>query len=331
MMPTDLRAKLERSATRKKEIARSDRLLRDLLRQPPAPSTNRLLSLVGTGMLLVWPASIATCIALLHVGTFNQSRAFQLLSPPLVLILGLFLVSSWKLVDRQTLQLVTLGMGAEPPRRDGEPHHCRSCGGPLPEPAGEVLVECQYCGVENVFGFDLRHALGRAVRQVKSLEQALRERRMRRLAWAGPAVLGALLALAAGRELVQSARNTGTPELDSKPGFERLWVCQRYRGVAPPWASPSLAYDCDNWLERSDRVLGRDLRLALRGAGDHHPNFRVIVRKIAPRANPEDGTDGAVLDDNDDYSSFVVLEDGVARTYIDISFTPSSPADRASP
>ena len=91
-----------------------------------------------------------------------------------------------------------------------------------------------------------------------------------------------------------------------------------------------MEYACDNWLEQSDRVSGRDLRLAVRGAGDH-PNFRLVVRKIAAGANPEDGTDGVVLVDDDDYSSFVVLKDGVAMTYIDIAYAPPSSADRPLP
>jgi hypothetical protein len=117
------------------------------------------------------------------------------------------------------------------------------------------------------------------------------------------------------------------PELDSTSGSERLWVCGRSDPkTAAPWLKPSLEYTCDDWLERSDRVLGRDLRSALFGDAGLD-GFRFIVRKIAKGANPEHGTDGAVLVEGDDYSSFVVVKDGVALIYIDHSYT--APPDAA--
>jgi hypothetical protein len=73
-MPTELRATLEQGDKRKRELLRSQSLLAQLLRQPPVASTNRLLSLVAVTMLLVWPASIAACVAWLHVGKLSQDR-----------------------------------------------------------------------------------------------------------------------------------------------------------------------------------------------------------------------------------------------------------------
>jgi hypothetical protein len=241
-----------------------------------------------------------------------------LLALPVPLILGLFLAASWRLVDRQALQLVTLGLGAEPPRREGEPHHCRSCGGPLPAPGNEVLVECPFCSVENVFGFDLRHALGKALHQVRSLEHALRERRARRLAWAGPAAIGMLLALGAGYALVQTAR----AEFVSSS----LSVCFRIIGPRDTSLDP---YTCDRTLERNDPVSGREVKSAVL-EGNDCPYCRLVVRKIAPGADPGAGIGGVDLVDDEDYAAFAVRRDGFAYLYVDSVFTlpaSSGPTD----
>jgi hypothetical protein len=323
-MPPEVRSKLEQAVQRKRELGRSRALLDQLLRQPAVTSTNRLLVWVGAIMLLVWPAVIAVSLARLHAGTLSEQRALVLFALPLPLILGLFLAAAWRLVDRQALQLVTLGMGAEPPRRDGEPHHCRACGGPLPAD-NEILVECLFCDAQNVLGFDLRHALGKARIQVASLEQALRARRSRRLAWAWPAAIGAVLTLAAGYALVSTAR-AGIEEVASSSEPERLNVCVRF-GLDPS-VVPSDPYYCGQSLDRSDRVLGSELDLLLSGPASQD-SWRYMVRRVAPGENPKLATDGVPLAPGDDYADFVVRKDGGAYLYVDGFYARRSAAPSA--
>jgi hypothetical protein len=148
-----------------------------------------------------------------------------------------------------------------------------------------------------------------------------RARRARRLSWAGPAALGASVALAA---IYGLARTTGAGIAGEVPPLDvqQLSVCNRYFMTgAPSPAQP--AYDCTSVLERPGRVRGHKLVMG-------HTGWHLVVRRIAPGEDPEAGTDGVPLLEDDDYTSFAVVhESGQARIYVDCySTAPRLPEKR---
>ncbi len=196
-MPADARERLLALGDLAEARARSERLLRRLLRQPGAGRTNLLLAVAVPPLLLGWP------LAAIFFDEMYQSRhlfswhhGVSLFVAALSFTYGLSWLVRAQVVGRAAVRLVTTRFAAVPPEAPGEPASCRHCGGPLPAtPAEQLVVLCAYCRSENLLGTNLSPAARREDDQARDLgaELAARlaERRRYRLV-----SLGSLLLLA---------------------------------------------------------------------------------------------------------------------------------------
>lgn len=87
------------------------------------------------------------------------------------------------LIGRQAAPILALHLGARPPARPGEPHACRCCGGPLPEPAAGVVTRCIFCDADNVLGMSIGREAASAELQAGLLEATVSRTRRARSKW----------------------------------------------------------------------------------------------------------------------------------------------------
>ncbi len=155
-MPEALRDMIRATHRGAAERAGTEQAVRDLVRQPGAETTRRLV-LAATGLLAVaWAVSVSAMAASWRLDALTLPGLALVLGSPFAFTWGVYYLVRAHLVSRGALRLVSLRFGARPPDREGEPHGCRNCGAPLAAGPADVLVRCLYCGMDSVLTFDLR-------------------------------------------------------------------------------------------------------------------------------------------------------------------------------
>jgi DNA-directed RNA polymerase subunit RPC12/RpoP len=164
-MPDEIVEKVRAARMLPADRARSENLVRTLLRQPGAHSVNLLLTLLGFVLFAVLPFTLATFGVWLFVVAALASLA---------LVFFVRLVVS----NRRALRLMELNFRGRAPSREGAPWSCRRCGAPLPSPADDdTVARCMYCGADNLLGVDLRSEATATSQQALHLTDAIRHRR----------------------------------------------------------------------------------------------------------------------------------------------------------
>ncbi len=181
-------------------VRENRRLVDELLRQPSAAATNIRIGLSAALLGLLVLLFIAGQLLLAMVGIVEQFSLGTSAVASLLLIFVSGFRQKRRFTDRQALQSLLALIGAQPPRRTGEPWGCRSCGAPLA--SGDFqLITCVFCGQQNVLGSPLFHRTAALAEEARRLEDVLvqRKRRTRQaiiVFWV-TAPLAAMLSLAA--------------------------------------------------------------------------------------------------------------------------------------
>ena len=168
-MPPDVRARIARS--RDADAARRDleRGVANLLVQPGAHRTNRLIFAFALSSLLVGPV-----VASVEMSRRNSLEAAV---PVVAALLICWAIAHTAVADRVALRALLIGFGARA-RDDAVPYACRICGGALPEaPDGTSLVRCAYCGADNVLGLDWLPVTRELIAEEVDVEQAVAARK----------------------------------------------------------------------------------------------------------------------------------------------------------
>lgn len=199
VLPDAVRTQLQAQVAHESDRRTSERLLRDVLRQPPAWRINATLMLLLPPLLLSWPVAGAV------FDEFYQSRhvfrPYHGLALALAALCGnlalQFLLQA-QVAARAAVRVIATHFAARPPQRAGAPPDCRACGAPLPVEPDQLLVLCGYCRAENVTGLNLVPVAAAQADQLGELRGALVERlrTRRRYRWLSLGAL-ALLAVAA--------------------------------------------------------------------------------------------------------------------------------------
>lgn len=195
-LPAKVLLQLRALAAHDRDRSSAERLLRRVLRQPPAWSTNALLVLLLPPLVLSWPVAGAV------FDEFYQSR--HILRPYHGLALAMaalcgnlalqFLLRA-RVAARAAVRIIATHFAALPPAQPGASPGCRVCAAPLVPVPGRLLLLCVYCGAENVTGLNLVPVAARQAAQAGALREALVERLRVRRRWRWRS-LAALLLLA---------------------------------------------------------------------------------------------------------------------------------------
>jgi hypothetical protein len=133
-------------------------------------------------MLAAWPLGWSMVLDHVMRSGVRPIDVLFSLSPAAAVCGGFFLARS-RVAERGALTLLSLGFGALAPAREGEPPRCRRCLGPLPGEGLGGIVQCRYCGAENVAGLDLRPVVDKARGEAKTFDKALAVHRKERRLW----------------------------------------------------------------------------------------------------------------------------------------------------
>jgi hypothetical protein len=213
-LPEPVRQQLRAQASRNRDRADSERLLRRLLRQPSAWRVNALTVLLLPPLLLSWPVAGAV------FDEFYQGR--HLLRPHHGLALAAAALSGnlalqfllrAQIAIRAAVRIIATHFAARPPAHRGAAPECRLCGAPLAEEPGQLLVLCFYCGAENVTGLNLIPIAAEQAVQAGELRLALVERLRIRRRWRWRSLVALLLLLTCALSLwpVRGVLRRGAP------------------------------------------------------------------------------------------------------------------------
>jgi DNA-directed RNA polymerase subunit RPC12/RpoP len=197
-IPEDVRQRVAAAAqlasTRQAGFSRLTRLLES---QPSATRAGIAILVAAIPIALAWPVAAFFIVRDWEMSGAGGVRFLQLITFPLLLTFGAFLLARGRLTDRFALHAVVTGFGARDPARPGEPYRCRACEAALPLATGSPIVRCIYCNQASVIGLDLRAEARSAKDERRSLEKALSKRTQERWLWTGGSLLSlVLLALA---------------------------------------------------------------------------------------------------------------------------------------
>ena len=185
-------------------------MTRELLEQPGAPSTNRLLLLLWLSMVAPWPATLFAYRAHHAAGTERMAWGLPLEAlwlVPLAVMLAAWALGAMRLARRGGMQLLTLGFGALAPSKEGDAPLCRRCHGPLPDTGVDAVIQCAYCRSDNVTGIDARPFVDKARAEQRTLDEMLERQVKTRKAWTALAAAGLVLSAAALALLASAFRH----------------------------------------------------------------------------------------------------------------------------
>lgn len=165
IVPAELRLKLTTARRLAKDDHRRERVLRKLLDQPGARSTNILLA-ATLAVLISGVVAVA-------IGVSEGQR--RLAEFAMVPGIALALLCRIRIADRAALRVVSLGYAALGPSRPGAHFACRCCEAPLPS-VDTISIACLYCHAENIVGIDLGRRVVASRAQQRSLDETLRGR-----------------------------------------------------------------------------------------------------------------------------------------------------------
>lgn len=192
VLPAAVRIQVQAQTDHDADRRACERMLRRVLRQPPAWRINATLLLLLPPLLLGWPVAGAV------FDEFYQGR--HVLRPYHGLALALaalcsnlalqFLLRA-QVAARAAVRVIATHFAARPPAKSGDPPDCRACGAPLPVEPDQLLVLCGYCQAENVTGLNLVPVAVAQAEQLGELRGALSERLQtrRRYRWLSLAAL----------------------------------------------------------------------------------------------------------------------------------------------
>ena len=156
-VPTTIRVEFSAKARIVDARARSEQLLRRLLRQPSAALTNGLLLFAVPPIVFGFPIAALLYDELhRHEHRLASDGALALFVAGQGLSYGLLWLLQAHVARRAAVRIVATRFAAVPPAAAGEPFSCRRCSGPLSHSGPEVLlVLCRYCRSENILGTQL--------------------------------------------------------------------------------------------------------------------------------------------------------------------------------
>jgi hypothetical protein len=193
-MPEDVRARVAAAknlaSARHAGFARLTRLLES---QPSATRASVAIALAAIPIALAWPIAAIFILRDWEWSGAGGVRFLQLITFPILLTFGAFLLARGRLTDRFALHAVVVGFGAHDPARPGEPYRCRACEAALPPVTGTPIVRCIYCNQASVIGLDLRREAHSAQEEQQSLEDALSRRTRERWLWTAGSLLSLVL------------------------------------------------------------------------------------------------------------------------------------------
>lgn len=206
-VPMDAEARKQAAATETMKASRErvSKATARLLRQPRAAPTNRRLIALWALMVIPWPPALA--LFFYHQRRELDTTVFGLdvwlfWIAPLAVMFGAWALGRALLVSRGAFQLLTLGFGALAPAREGEPPRCRRCHGPLGDGGAGGVVQCGFCGSDNITGIDPRPFVDKARAEEQTLDRIVDERRRSRVSWSVAGAFGVLLMAAASALVV---------------------------------------------------------------------------------------------------------------------------------
>lgn len=211
-LPASVATQLLAQDTLVRARARTEPLLRKLLRQPGARVTTLLFAVAMPALLLGFPLSMIVfdefyqTQKVLHAG-----HALNLLVLALCLTYGLSFLLRAQVLGRSALRLVATQFGARPPLQAGMSCRCRLCDAPLQLPTEQsptahndpqLMTLCAYCGAENLLLVQVAQQLGpqaaMAHAQVGSLQTVLQERLAVRRRLRGMSLLAVVMLAVSG-------------------------------------------------------------------------------------------------------------------------------------
>jgi DNA-directed RNA polymerase subunit RPC12/RpoP len=195
-VPQPLRERV-RAARRVAERRRdTQQVVRDLVSQPGADGTRRLVQLATIVAAASWVVTWVLVAVLWLAGALTLVALLLLAGTAFALTWALYFVLRLHMTSRGALRLLTLRFGARPPAREGDSHQCRTCGAPLEAGADEMVVKCVYCDADNILPLDLRRESLASEGDALDLDEVMDERRRDRkryLSMAGATLGGTLV------------------------------------------------------------------------------------------------------------------------------------------
>lgn len=195
-VPRALREQVRAAGQVAKGRRETHEVVRDLVNQPGADGTRRLVQIAtavaGASWVLMW----LLVAGLWAAGALTLVTLLLMAGTALALSYALYHVMRLHMTSRGALRLLTLRFGARPPDREGDPHQCRTCGAPLRAVPEQMVVRCVYCDTDNILDLDLRRQAPADEDGSMDLEEVMAERRMERkrfLSRAGATLAGTLV------------------------------------------------------------------------------------------------------------------------------------------
>ena len=168
LFDAETRDRIRAASALSERIEKLEGVVARLLAQPSARAVNRPLRLLDTLVLLL-PA-VAAVVYFVPAPFGGLFPALWLLAVGLLAAAAVGCLAVTKIVQRQALRDLTMGMGARNASRPGEPPCCRQCGGTLLIRPDRVVAVCLFCQAENLLGLDLRPAAAAAQSRLYRLE-----------------------------------------------------------------------------------------------------------------------------------------------------------------
>jgi hypothetical protein len=187
-IPANVRERVRASKALDRAEQRAAKLVARLLDQPGARSTAVALGVAFLFIGGAWPVAAGLGVHLYRAHTLTVATGAALFVLPFLLIADGFFLSRVRFVDRHALATLTIGFGAHPPAKEGDPLACRACGGPLPDAGEAVCVRCVFCSAMNLTTVDVVGCASRAKGTVKTLDHALDDRQRERARWRARAI-----------------------------------------------------------------------------------------------------------------------------------------------
>jgi predicted RNA-binding Zn-ribbon protein involved in translation (DUF1610 family) len=155
-VPPDMAAELRAAAAQLQQLDARERQLTDWQRTMLTQARGRWQAyLVGSALVLAPIAMglvglLGKAIQDVQFGAFGPGNAASLC----LCILPVFLTAGGVAVGdrrvRAALERVKMQARALPPVREGQPHRCHVCGGPVAPTAGEAVARCPFCQADNL-------------------------------------------------------------------------------------------------------------------------------------------------------------------------------------
>jgi DNA-directed RNA polymerase subunit RPC12/RpoP len=193
LFDAETREKIRAASAVSEGTEKLEGVVTDLLEQPSARAANRPIELLDK-LVLALPVA-AAAVYFVPAPPGGLLPALRLLAAGFLAAVAVGCFAVTRIVQRQALRELTMGMGARNAARPGEPPRCRQCGGTLLVRPGHVVAVCLFCQSENLLGLDLRPAAAAVQSRLYRLQPIVSKQASNRRLGLGAAALFSLLAL----------------------------------------------------------------------------------------------------------------------------------------